>query len=101
MIHHEPRGLPGYYIKLDKGWDGKEQRWSRGTPYRFIVQNITENIIGYIYLEEIQCYTRDDDLEETGIVPYEKSIYAGFMVQEVSKEEFRKLQKQKRDAEKK
>ncbi|WP_299826013.1 hypothetical protein [uncultured Pontibacter sp.] len=98
--HHDPRTIPGTRLLKDNNWVNKRRHSNYSAQYKFIVIDTHAREVAALYLDEVEHSGTYDlvlkggnwCLEGEGT--YEKSTYAGFLIQEVSVEEIKKMKQE-------
>ncbi|MBX0332955.1 hypothetical protein K3G39_06870 [Pontibacter sp. HSC-14F20] len=98
--HHEPRTILGSRLQKDNEWIDKRRHSNYSAQYKFKIYDADVNIIAELYLDELQhsgvydLVLKGGKWHMEGEGTYEKSTYAGFLMQEVSVEEIKRLKQE-------
>ncbi|EJF11928.1 hypothetical protein [Pontibacter sp. BAB1700] len=98
--HHEPRTIPGGRLLKDNKWVSKRRHSNYSAQYRFMVIDADAREVAALYLDELEHSGVYDLVLKGGVWhiegegTYEKSTYAGFLMQEVSVEEIKRLKQE-------
>lgn len=103
--YHEPRTISGNSLLKDNKWVEKRRHSNYSARFRFMVIDADAREVAALYLDELEhsgtydLVLKGGKWHLEGEAQYEGSTYAGFLMQEVSVEEIKRM-KQKRKSHK-
>lgn len=97
--HHEPISIAGTKLIKDKDWKETSRNSNYSAQFRYKVKDDQGKITAMLYLDEVEVYEpeksiTDGDTRSQDLTYYTSSIYAGFLMQEVSVVEIKRLKQE-------